>query len=1139
MPPKKKSSGEGLASLVRDAGQRAKQAVEQRQLDAERLLEDPEDIELVVDEVRPFKPRIFNILEYIEQAWGLAMRLYPSQRFLVKLYYNLPLEEKEKTIEVRDMFATKILYHFTELEYLHYLYSEGRCNIGEQDHERRELVLAIGRRGGKCVSGDTLTLTGNGLFRIDALATAPEDGFSDYVTTVAQEAGRLGRSVAFYNGGVKPTYSIRSRSGYSIRGTGAHRIKVLTQDGVVDWCYLDEIKVGDIVAINRTTDLWAKDKLDLRSYHNTDRRKDVDLPGVLDERLGALLGYLVGDGTWNDDHSTALTVEHPETWERLRILMDSVFGECRTQMDKRTANTGRLEFCSVRARRFLHAIGFELGTARDAKMVPWSVLRSPKTVVQAFLSGLFETDGCAEDAGRKITLSTASFRLAHEVQVLLLNLGIVSSVNRKWNTKHRRHYAILTIKGHRSRELFVRTIGFESEKKQQPVVAYLASKAQDGKSDTDSVPHQHRHIRDLLESIPKRNPAKGEFGWGRSKLREVLGNSCKPGSGEAITYNRMQRVVSIGKELDAGRAEIAHFEKLISMNYFFDEVVYVEEGEDQVYDLTVPDGESFVANGFTNHNTTLSGVFASYEVYRLLNLYNPQQYYGLPNGNRIQIISVATDKDQASILFNEVTSHLAKCEYFRPHIANNTLSHIQFRTPYDIEKYGPTARQQNGKFVSFNGKATLRVTFKSSNAKGLRGPGNIVVILDEMAHFVDKGQSSAKDIYDAVTPSTAAYSPKGEDGMPMKKGSQGETYPVESRIISISSPLNRNGKFYELFHLAMSKGPGSENMLAVQAPTWEVNPTVTPGYYRQKYHADPAVFMTEHGAQFSDRVRGWIEREVDLVSCASEEARPQIIGIPRYPYQMGIDIGLIGDGSAVAITCMDNDRIVLAYHEYWQAGVDWRESNPHLGINYITDYSRTLENVERLELDEIAEWIYRLSKRFYITDGLFDRWNGLPLEQSLMKRGLTQFKSEFFTPELSSRIYQNTKMFMFDRRLSLYDYPKPSLVKHSAFIEELLNLQAQQRTRNIVIVKAPQTAGYHDDRSDAFVRAVWLTTERMRNEKHVYGASIGMSARGGALMTAGRYQAARARSHGGFSERTVPRNLGLHGRILGARLRAR
>lgn len=533
--------------------------------------------------------------------------------------------------------------------------------------------------------------------------------------------------------------------------------------------------------------------------------------------------------------------------------------------------------------------------------------------------------------------------------------------------------------------------------------------------------------------------------------------------------------------------------------------------------------ELILAIGRRAGKTTLSGIFASYEVYRLLNLYNPQNYYGLPNGNRIQLISVATDKDQAGLLFNEVTSHLAKCEYFKPFIANNTLSHVNFRTPYDIDRFGPTSKQtENGRFISLNGKATLRVTFKSCIAKGLRGAGNAVVILDEVAHFQDKGQSSAKDIYDAVTPSTAAFSPKNEKGLPIAD--------VESRIILISSPLGKSGKFFELFDLAMHGGEGSEKLLAVQAPTWEINPTVPASYYKQKYHSDPIVFAVEHGAQFSDQVTGWIERESDLMACVDSQLRPKTLGPSRMPHQMGIDVGLVEDGTAIAITHVEGDRVVLDYHECWYAGTDWRESNPHLDGAYSTSYSKTLANVERLDFDEIAEWIASLTKKFHITEGLFDRWNGIPLEQALHKRGLKQFKTEFFTRDQSSKIFQSAKMFIFDEKLRLYDYPTdPGSKKHSPLIAELLTLQARQISKNLVMVEKPKKAGAKDDLSDALVRSVWLSTELMLNQKHVshgfgvYRPHVPTTA------TVGHYQMNRARLHGGFSDRAVPRKLGLRG----------
>ena len=73
-------------------------------------------------------------------------------------------------------------------------------------------------------------------------------------------------------------------------------------------------------------------------------------------------------------------------------------------------------------------------------------------------------------------------------------------------------------------------------------------------------------------------------------------------------------------------------------------------------------------------------------------------------------------------------------------MANNTMSYARFQTPMDIERHGS--------YSANSAKATLKVTFRSCVAKGLRG-ANICVILDEVAHFTDKGQSGAEAVYNA------------------------------------------------------------------------------------------------------------------------------------------------------------------------------------------------------------------------------------------------------------------------------------------------------------------------------------------------------------------------------------------------------
>src|SRR5512141_1743604 len=80
--------------------------------------------------------KVADIITFSEASWGLNMNLKtgnttlrPVQQMMLKCYYNLELDNKVKSIIVRDHLNEVEKYRFTELEYLNFLYSEGRTNL--------------------------------------------------------------------------------------------------------------------------------------------------------------------------------------------------------------------------------------------------------------------------------------------------------------------------------------------------------------------------------------------------------------------------------------------------------------------------------------------------------------------------------------------------------------------------------------------------------------------------------------------------------------------------------------------------------------------------------------------------------------------------------------------------------------------------------------------------------------------------------------------------------------------------------------------------------------------------------------------------------------------------------------------------
>ena len=128
------------------------------------------------------------------------------------------------------------------------------------------------------------------------------------------------------------------------------------------------------------------------------------------------------------------------------------------------------------------------------------------------------------------------------------------------------------------------------------------------------------------------------------------------------------------------------------------------------------------------------------------------------------------------------------------------------------------------------------------------------------------------------------------------------------------------------------------------------------------------------------------------------------------------------------------------------------------------------------------------------------------------KRGLSQFRSEFFTKQLASQLFHNFKTLMCEKQLTLYDFPKVVDVQgemHADYIAELLELQAEQQSKYIWIVEAPNAPGKYDDYSDALVRMTWEATQHFGKRKYIAG---GIGKKGSARMSSSDLAKARQKA---------------------------
>ena len=93
-----------------------------------------------------------DIITFTESPSGLNQRLFPVQRFLLKIMEKMPLDNTVKNIPINNKFNTEVLYNFTEKEYYDYLLDSGRISCPYEDYlneEQTTFQLVMGRRGTK------------------------------------------------------------------------------------------------------------------------------------------------------------------------------------------------------------------------------------------------------------------------------------------------------------------------------------------------------------------------------------------------------------------------------------------------------------------------------------------------------------------------------------------------------------------------------------------------------------------------------------------------------------------------------------------------------------------------------------------------------------------------------------------------------------------------------------------------------------------------------------------------------------------------------------------------------------------------------------------------------------------------------
>ncbi|KIN51929.1 LAGLIDADG family homing endonuclease [Bacillus subtilis] len=457
--------------------------------------------------------------------------------------------------------------------------------------------FCIPRGGSKCVAGDTVLFTENGLVEIGELFNY-EKKESEVETihkiSMKNRYGLMETSMAGISSGFKKTKKIKTQDGYDLEASLNHPVLVMCEDGKLRYKNSSEIKVGDLLPISRNNNVFGSEtKLNvsfddfLNGFSNQGRwqveRNKFNIPEYIDEQLALIIGYLLGDGCLTRNNSILFTNEDEDILNNYIDYFNNVLGIAVKQKD-------RINFIvfGKLIREFFRQLGLE---EKDAfgKEIPKIILKAPKNIVAKTIQGLFDTDGCVTN--KSVQFCTASEKMSKQVQMLLLNFGIISFrkkyLNKKFNTYH---YKINI--STKNIDLFLREIGFSCSRKQEKLISICNKNRNPNK---DVIPYQQDNI---IAIYPK--------GKTRDKFYHVLKGS------NDLTYEKLSLLLSENERFDNKDSdEFNHLVELYDSNYYYTKVIETEDSENYVYDLYMPLTNSFVSNGLVSHNT-LTQIMVAY-----------------------------------------------------------------------------------------------------------------------------------------------------------------------------------------------------------------------------------------------------------------------------------------------------------------------------------------------------------------------------------------------------------------------------------------------------------------------------------------------------------------------------------------------
>jgi replicative DNA helicase len=424
----------------------------------------------------------------------------------------------------------------------------------------------------ECVTGDTRVILADGspVAIRDLVGTEPTLYSLD-----SQQRYEISSSDKVWCVGRKPVFKVSLASGRSIRVTDKHLL--LSGQG---WTQCGQLKAGDRLALAR-------------------KIPEPEQPERWPELRVALLGQMIGDGSFLKGQPMRYATQDAENSDIVRRAAEEEFGcEVKRYEGRRnwhqlliSGNGNRWQPAGVNA--WLRELGL-FGCRSHEKHIPAAAFRLADDQLALLLRHLWATDGTIytrpvdKRGSHAIQFSTNSRQLADDVALLLQRLGIIARIRMAKKKGYRPGYHV-AVSGAEMQKLFLDRVGAFGPRTEQAQKLSAALERVASNTNVDTLPNE------LFQEVKAR---MAELGYSQRKMASMRGTSYGGGSHFSFAPSRSTL---------AHYADILDDESLrqaCNNDLFWDRVVEISlDGDEEVFDLTVPGNANWIADGIVSHNS--------------------------------------------------------------------------------------------------------------------------------------------------------------------------------------------------------------------------------------------------------------------------------------------------------------------------------------------------------------------------------------------------------------------------------------------------------------------------------------------------------------------------------------------------------